>query len=168
VRAVTVTAVWDNRMNWSAPNRSLFLANAALLCCRDQVTVGATFQQFGERAQVNVKLDAQALTEIKRDTALKLKANNRHMSHGIWLFTRCRTRGHDSHASSGHSPMPATCAWHAARAGHSVLHYSAQKPSAHRHISTADSVTENIQLPTSVNYDDANLSIEVSLHSPPP
>ncbi len=169
VRAVTADSRVGQTTSELVSTKPLFvqLQTPRFFVVGDQVTVGATiFNNLENALKVNVTLTAKGV-DLKSEAAQAIEIEGRQQAYVTWDvvvhndvervdMTATATSGQFTDASK---PALGTLPGQ----GIPVLHYSATETvGTSGTISTADSVTENIQLPTSLNYDDANLSIEVS------
>ncbi len=133
----------------------------------DQVRVGATiFNNTENPLKVNVSLDAQGV-ELKSDAAQTIDVKGKQQAYVTWNvivkdnvqrvdMTATAVSGQFTDASK---PALGTLS----NQGIPVFNFTAKETvGTSGMITSADTVTENIQLPTSLNFTDANLSIEVS------
>ncbi len=169
VRAVTADSRVGQTTSELVSTKPLFvsLQTPRFFVVGDQVTVGATIFNNSENAlKVNVSLDAQGV-DLKSKAAQAIEIEGKQQAYVTWdMVVQNKVERVDMTATATSGPF--TDASKPALGtlpgqGIPVLHYSSTETvGTSGTISTADSVTENIQLPTSLNYDDANLSIEVS------
>jgi len=169
VRAVTADSRVGQTTSELVSTKPLFLQlqTPRFFVVGDQVTVGATvFNNSENPLKVNVSLDAQGI-EIKSKAMQAIKIKGRQQAYVTWDvvvqnnvervdMTATATSGQFTDASK---PALGTLS----NQGIRVLNFTAvETVGTSGTITSADSVTENIQLPTSLNFDDAKLSIEVS------
>jgi alpha-2-macroglobulin len=169
VRAVTADSRVGQTTSELVSTKPLFISlqTPRFFVVGDKVTVGATiFNNSKDALKVNVSLAAQGV-DLKSKAAQTVEIEGRQQAYVTWDvvvqnkvervdMTATATSGQFSDASK---PALGTLS----DQGISVLHYTAvETVGTSGTITTADRVTENIQLPTSMNFDDAKLSIEVS------
>ena len=169
VRAVTADSRVGQTTSELVSTKPLFvqLQTPRFFIVGDQATVGATIFNNSENAlKVNVKLEAQGV-DLKSKAAQTVEVKGKQQAYVTWDvvvenniervdMTATATSGQFTDASK---PALGTLT----DQGIPVFNFTAvETVGTSGMISTSDSVTENIQLPTSLNFDDANLSIEVS------
>ncbi len=169
VRAITPDTRVGQASNEVVSTKPLFiqLQTPRFFVTGDRVTVGATiFNNSEEKLKVNVSLDTQGL-DIKSEINQGIEIDGRQQAYVTWNvvvqdnakrvdMTATATSGVFTDASK---PAAGTMSGQ----GIQVLRYTAAETTGTSGmISSAGSVTENIQLPTSLNFEDANLSIEVA------
>jgi uncharacterized protein YfaS (alpha-2-macroglobulin family) len=169
VRAITADSRVGQATNELVSTKPLFvqLQTPRFFVVGDEVTVGATIFNNSENAlKVNVSLDAQGV-DLKSKAAQAIEIEGRQQAYVTWDvvvqknvervdMTATATSGQFTDASK---PALGTLSDQGIR----VLHYTAiETVGTSGVISAADTVTENIQLPTSLHFDNANLSVEVS------
>ncbi len=169
VRAITADSRVGQARNELLSTKPLFvqLQTPRFFIVGDQVTVGATIFNNSENSlKVNVKLDAQGVDQNSK-AAQTIEVKGKQQAYVTWDvvvhdnvervdMTATATSGQFTDASK---PALGTLS----EQGIPVLHYTAvETVGTSGMISSSNSITENIQLPTSLNFSDANLSIEVS------
>jgi alpha-2-macroglobulin len=169
VRAVTADSRVGQTTSELVSTKPLFISlqTPRFFVVGDEVTVGATiFNNSKDALKVNVSLDAQGV-DLKSKATQTIEIEGRQQAYVTWDLvvknnvervdmTATATSGQFTDASK---PALGTLS----DQGIPVLHYTAvETVGTSGTITTADKVTENIQLPSSLNFDDANLSIEVS------
>jgi uncharacterized protein YfaS (alpha-2-macroglobulin family) len=169
VRAVTADSRVGQTTSELVSTKPLFvqLQTPRFFVVGDQATVGATIFNNSEKSlKVNVSLEAQGV-DLKSKASQTIEVKGKQQAYVTWDvvvknkaervdMTATATSGQFTDASK---PALGTLS----DQGIPVLRYSATETvGTSGMITDADSVTENIQLPTSLNFDDANLSIEVS------
>ncbi|MBI5952221.1 MAG: Ig-like domain-containing protein [Chloroflexi bacterium] len=169
VRAVTADSRVGEATNEVVSTKPLFvqLQTPRFFVVGDQATVGATvFNNSEENLKVNVSLDAEGVA-LKSEAKQTVEVEGRQQAYVTWDvvinndaervdMTATATSGKFTDASK---PAVGTLSGQ----GIPVLRYTAvEAVGTSGMISSADSVTENIQLPTSFDFEDASLSIEVA------
>ena len=169
VRAITADSRVGQATNEVVSTKPLFiqLQTPRFFVVGDQVTVGATiFNNSEEDLIVNVSLDTQGV-EIKSNREHLINIEGKRQAYVTWDFvvhndtervdmTATATSGQFTDASK---PAVGTLSGQ----GIPVLRYTAvETVGTSGMISSSDSVTEYFQLPTSLGFENANLSIEVA------
>lgn len=169
VRAVTADSRVGQAKNEVVSTKPLFvqLQTPRFFVVGDQATVGATiFNNSEENLKVNVSLDAEGV-DLKSDAKQTVEVKGKQQAYVTWDvavqsdaqrvdMTATATSGQYTDASK---PAVGTLS----EQGIPVLRYTAvETVGTSGMISSANSVTENIQLPTSFDFEDASLSIEVA------
>jgi len=168
-RAVTADSRVGQATSELVSTKPLFvqLGTPRFFVVGDQVTVGATvFNNTDKPLKVNVSLDAQGV-EIKSDAAQMVEVKEKQQAYIIWNVTvnndvqRVDMTATAVSGSFTDASKPALGTL--SNQGIPVFNFTAKETvGTSGMISSADSVTENIQLPTTLNFTDANLSIEIS------
>jgi uncharacterized protein YfaS (alpha-2-macroglobulin family) len=169
VRAITADSRVGEATNEVVSTKPLFvqLQTPRFFVIGDQATVGATiFNNSKETLKVNVSLDAEGV-DLKSKAKHEIEVEGRQQAYVTWDvvvhndaarvdMTATATSGQFVDASK---PAAGTLS----EQGIPVLRYTTlETVGTSGMLSSANSVTENIQLPSSLNFEDANLSIEVA------
>ncbi|MDO9301172.1 MAG: alpha-2-macroglobulin family protein, partial [Anaerolineales bacterium] len=168
VRAITADSRVGQVTSELVSTKPLFiqLQTPRFFVVGDQVTVGATIFNNSEKSlKVNVSLDAQGV-EIKSDAKQTIEIEGKQQAYVIWDVIVKNNERVDMTAtavSGAFTDASKPALGTLSDQGIPVFNFTAvETVGTAGMITSADSVTENIQLPTSLNFDDANLSIEVS------
>ena len=169
VRAITADTRVGQATNEVISTKPLFiqLQTPRFFVIGDQATVGATIFNNSEKPlNVEVSLNAQGV-DLKSEANQKIEIEGRQQAYVTWDvvvqkdvervdMTATATSGEYTDSSK---PAAGTLSGQGIR----VLRYNAvETTGTSGMISSAGSVTENIQLATSLDFEDANLSIEVA------
>lgn len=169
VRAVTADSRVGQTTNELVSSKPLFvqLQTPRFFVVGDQVTVGATiFNNTEKSLKVNVSLDAQGV-DLQSDALQTIEIEGKQQAYVTWDvivknniervdMTATAVSGQFTDASK---PALGTLSGQ----GIPVFNFTATETvGTSGMITSANSVTESIQLPTTLNFDDASLSIEVS------
>jgi uncharacterized protein YfaS (alpha-2-macroglobulin family) len=169
VRAITADSRVGEATNEVVSTKPLFvqLQTPRFFVVGDMATVGATiFNNSEETLKVNVALEAEGV-DLKSESKQTTEVEGKQQAYVTWDvvvhddaervdMTATATSGQFTDASK---PAVGTLSGQ----GIPVLRYTAlETVGTSGMISSAEAVTENIQLPKSLNFTDANLSIEVA------
>lgn len=169
VRAITADSRVGQVTSELVSTKPLFvqLQTPRFFVVGDQATVGATiFNNTEKSLKVNVSLDADGV-ELKSGAMQTIEIAGKQQAYIVWNvvvknnikrvdMTATAVSGQFTDASK---PALGTLSGQ----GIPVFNFTAiENVGTSGMITSADSITENIQLPTAINFDDANLSIEVS------
>ncbi|MBI5353104.1 MAG: Ig-like domain-containing protein [Chloroflexi bacterium] len=169
VRAVTADSRVGQTTNELVSTKPLFvqLQTPRFFVVGDQATVGATiFNNTEKSLKVNVSLDAQGV-DLKSEAEQTIEIEGKQQAYVTWDvnvknniqrvdMTATVISGEFTDASK---PALGTLP----NQGIPVFNFTTiETVGTSGMISSADSITENIQLPTTLKFDNANLSIEVS------
>ncbi len=169
VRAVTADTRVGQTTGELVSTKPLFvqLQTPRFFVVGDEVTVGATvFNNTEQSLKVNVSLDAQGV-EVKTETTQTIDVDSNDQAYVTWnVIVKENVQRVDLLAAAvsgkftdASKPALGTLS----DQGIPVFNFTAiETVGTSGMITNANSVTENIQLPTSLNFSDANLSIEVS------
>ncbi len=169
VRAVTEDSRVGQTTSELVSTKPLFvqLQTPRFFVVGDQVTVGATiFNNTEKTLNVNVSLDAQGI-ELNSDALQTIEVEGKQQTYVTWDVTvkdNVQRVDMTATAVSGQfTDASKPAAGTLSEQGIPVFNFTATEIiGASGVITSANSVTESIQLPTTLNFNDANLSIEVS------
>ena len=169
VRAITEDSRVGQATSELVSTKPLFvqLQTPRFFVVGDQVTVGATiFNNTEKSLEVNISLDAQGV-ELKSEAMQTIEIEGKQQAYITWdVIVKDNIKRVDMTATAisgeftdASKPALGTLSGQ----GIPVFNFTATETvGTSGMITSADSVTESIQLPTTLNFDDANLSIEVS------
>jgi len=169
VRAVTADSRVGQATSELVSTKPLFvqLGTPRFFVVGDRVTVGATiFNNTEQPLNVKVSLDAQGV-ELKSNAAQTIEVKGKQQAYITWDVTvKDNIQRVDMIAtaiSGGFTDASKPALGTLPNQGIPVFNFTARETvGTSGMIASADSVTESIQLPTSLNFTDANLSIEMS------
>ncbi len=169
VRAITADSRVGQTTSELVSAKPLFvqLQTPRFFVVGDQATVGATiFNNTEELLKVNVSLDAQGV-ELKSTSIQTIEIEIKQQAYVTWnVIVKNNIKRVDLTAtaiSGAFSDASKPALGTLPGQGIPVFNFTAiETVGTAGMITSADSVTETIQLPTTLNFDDANLSIEVS------